>query len=555
MATNQNPTPPASGNPSGSNQQQSLNPTPLQPGVVGDKTQRKLKLGKQQLGVLFVVAFILVAGGFYFVQSGFLSASAPADSLAVAQPEMGVVTPRNKPMDAVNKYGNVGPNVSPTSSLNPTDQAADENTLMLTGEPRKWSLGTNESLSDRDLREVSSTQPAGGGAANPYQQKQQISSRVNSDISRMGAEQRSVVRNLQDARRQELLDQQREAEKQAYDRRTQERILANMESNSRAAQEYYQNPNRYAMAVSNQGGVPAGAQQPVGQGQPGGLAQSGTPGLKMEEFYRVKAYYKGQIPAQLAQYYSKEMAEEQRLALAGDNTGIVLTQVIQRQSNGQQLGQNVSRRNGFYGLNGKRQSPTGSGPSQKNLAIPAVIHGDADVIKVTNGSTVKIRLTEGATLMLNGDQVELPANGLLSGVCSIAGERVQITISNLRIGNYLYQAAMQVYDMDGIAGVRVPDLNTKQAASQMLVQTGTSASQMPYFVNSSGNVGQQFANQMAYQMGNQLFQGARNLAGAKLGQPIALIRANYMILLKGGANSNMSDPTMRGNRVEDTSQY
>ena len=555
MATNQNPTPPASGNPSGSNQQQSLNPTPLQPGVVGDKTQRKIKLGKQQLGVLFVVAFILVAGGFYFVQSGFLSATAPADSLAVAQPEMGVVTPRNKPMDAVNKYGNVGPNVSPTSSLNPTDQAADENTLMLTGEPRKWSLDTNESLSDRDLREVSSTQPAGGGAANPYQQKQQISSRVNSDISRMGAEQRSVVRNLQDARRQELLDQQREAEKQAYDRRTQERILANMESNSRAAQEYYQNPNRYAMAVSNQGGVAAGAQQPVGQGQPGGLAQGGTPGLKMEEFYRVKAYYKGQIPAQLAQYYSKEMAEEQRLALAGDNTGIVLTQVIQRQNNGQQLGQNVSRRNGFYGLNGKRQSPTGSGPSQKNLAIPAVIHGDADVIKVTNGSTVKIRLTEGAVLMLNGDQVELPANGLLSGVCSIAGERVQITISNLRIGNYLYQAAMQVYDMDGIAGVRVPDLNTKQAASQMLVQTGTSASQMPYFVNSSGNVGQQFANQMAYQMGNQLFQGARNLAGAKLGQPIALIRANYMILLKGGANSNMSDPTMRGNRVEDTSQY
>ena len=500
-----------------------------------------------------VVAFALVLAGFFFVQSGFLAAEAPADSLAVQQPEMGVVTPRNKPMDANDKYGNSPISVGNPSSLNPNDEAADENTLMLTGEPKKWTLGTNESISERDIREISSTQPAPGGAAtNPYQQKQVISSQVNSDINRLGAEQRSVVKSLQESRRQEILDQQRQAQKEAYDRQVQERILSNMETNTRSAQDYYKNPSQYAQSASYQG--QPGQGQPQTTQQPGGMAQGGNPPLKMEEYYRVKAYYKGQIPAQLAQYYGREMAEEQRLALAGDNSGVVLTQVVQRQSNGQQLGQNVSRKNGFYGLNGKRQGMA-SGPSQKNLAIAAVIHGDADIIEVTNGSTVKIRLTEGATLMLNGDQVELPANGLLSGICSISGERVQISIENLRIGNYLYQASMQVFDMDGIAGVRVPNLNSKQAASQMLVQTGTTGSQMPYFVNSSGNVGQQFANQMAFQMGNQLFQGARNLAGAKLGQPKALIRANYMVLLKGGANSNQSSPGGRMNRVEDTSQY
>ena len=91
--------------------------------------------------------------------------------------------------------------------------------------------------------------------------------------------------------------------------------------------------------------------------------------------------------------------------------------------------------------------------------LPAVIHESQEVV---SGSLVKMRLTESA--VVNGRA--LPANTFIYGKCSLAGERLNISIETLKTGNRVFPVALEVYDVDGLEGLHIPGAITRDAAKQ-----------------------------------------------------------------------------------------
>jgi conjugative transposon TraM protein len=114
----------------------------------------------------------------------------------------------------------------------------------------------------------------------------------------------------------------------------------------------------------------------------------------------------------------------------------------------------TASQNGFFGLEDEtfREDPAGN-------AIEAIIH---DTQELVAGSTVKMRLLND--IRINGRLV--PKDQFIYGVCSINGERLSIEISSIRTGNALLPVSLEVYDLDGLAGIYIPGAITRDAAKQ-----------------------------------------------------------------------------------------
>jgi conjugative transposon TraM protein len=114
----------------------------------------------------------------------------------------------------------------------------------------------------------------------------------------------------------------------------------------------------------------------------------------------------------------------------------------------------AASQNGFFGLEDEtfRENPAGN-------AIEAIIH---DTQELVAGSTVKMRLLND--IQVNGRLI--PKDQFIYGVCSINGERLSIEISSIRAGNALLPVSLEVYDLDGLAGIYIPGAITRDAAKQ-----------------------------------------------------------------------------------------
>lgn len=119
-----------------------------------------------------------------------------------------------------------------------------------------------------------------------------------------------------------------------------------------------------------------------------------------------------------------------------------------------QLGNNGTgkrRTAGFHGFD------SGTESNEDANTLPAVIHESQEVV---SGSLVKMRLT--APAVVNGHR--LAANTFIYGVCSLQGERLSITIETLKDGGRVFPAALEVFDVDGLAGLHIPGAITRDAA-------------------------------------------------------------------------------------------
>lgn len=47
---------------------------------------------------------------------------------------------------------------------------------------------------------------------------------------------------------------------------------------------------------------------------------------------------------------------------------------------------------------------------------------------------------------------------MVSGLVSLENERLQVEISSIRYNNSLFPVKLEVYDMDGLAGIYIPGL-------------------------------------------------------------------------------------------------
>lgn len=108
--------------------------------------------------------------------------------------------------------------------------------------------------------------------------------------------------------------------------------------------------------------------------------------------------------------------------------------------------------NGFYSLDNSAVSNEGN-------AITAVVHENQILV---NGAVVKLRLQQDIFI----SNQKIPAGNFIFGTASLDGERLNVEISSIRTGNNLYPVKLELYDMDGLAGIYIPGAITRDVAKQ-----------------------------------------------------------------------------------------
>ncbi len=132
----------------------------------------------------------------------------------------------------------------------------------------------------------------------------------------------------------------------------------------------------------------------------------------------------------------------------------------------------------YHAENGKRvrRQPT-SAPGNSNL-FRACIHGDQTVV---TGSTVRMRLLQDVTL----SGMKIPANTLFYGIATLGANRLDVVVSNLKVGDNLNPVSVVVFDNDAMEGLNLPN-NLKASAAKRMEQGLVQNIDMPLFHRHDG---------------------------------------------------------------------
>jgi hypothetical protein len=169
---------------------------------------------------------------------------------------------------------------------------------------------------------------------------------------------------------------------------------------------------------------------------------------------------------------------------------------------------------GFYGLDDEEKDS-----AVTENAFQAVIPESQVLVA---GATIALRLMEPATI----GRVTVPRDELLYGRVSLSGDRLLVTVNSVRVGSGVYPVALQVYDLDGMAGIHVPGAITrdvlKQSAAQGVNGLGV--------VTTDGSLGAQAAEAG--------IQTARTLFSRKMALVQVTVPAGYRVLLRNQSLNN-----------------
>lgn len=113
----------------------------------------------------------------------------------------------------------------------------------------------------------------------------------------------------------------------------------------------------------------------------------------------------------------------------------------------------VNQSDGFYGLENTLPE------DDVDNAIEAIIPENTILV---NNAVIKLRLA--ADIYING--VLIPKNNMVSGLVSLENERLQVEINSIRYNSSLFPVKLEVYDMDGLAGIYIPGAISRDVAKQ-----------------------------------------------------------------------------------------
>lgn len=91
-------------------------------------------------------------------------------------------------------------------------------------------------------------------------------------------------------------------------------------------------------------------------------------------------------------------------------------------------------------------------------ALPAIIDGKQ---KVRDGGAVKLKLTDSVSLK---NQL-VPKGQEIFGVCSVANQRLLLTIQNIRLDKQIIPVNLTVFSLDGMPGIPAPEAELGGAAA------------------------------------------------------------------------------------------
>jgi hypothetical protein len=173
-----------------------------------------------------------------------------------------------------------------------------------------------------------------------------------------------------------------------------------------------------------------------------------------------------------------------------------------------QVSQLPFQQNGFFSLD---QDVTASSQN----ALSAVVHEDQQLV---TGSTVKLRLT--GDVYVGG--VLIPKDSFVFGSAQLNGERLMVEITSIRHQNSLLPVKLSVYDLDGIAGIHIPDAISRNVVKQSLSQDVQGL-----------NIGS-IDPSLGAQVASAGIQTAKTFLGRKTRLVQVSVKAGYQVLLRDG---------------------
>ena len=141
-------------------------------------------------------------------------------------------------------------------------------------------------------------------------------------------------------------------------------------------------------------------------------------------------------------------------------------------------------------------------------------------VTLTNGKELKMRLLEP---MKAGDML-IPSGTVLSGICRIGGERMDVTINSIQYADNIIPVELVVYDTDGQRGISVPGSDEIKAVKEVAASLANSAGTSIMISDNAGS-------QLAADMGKGIIQGASQYASKKMTVVKVTLKANYRLLL------------------------
>lgn len=244
----------------------------------------------------------------------------------------------------------------------------------------------------------------------------------------------------------------------------------------------------------------------------------------MEESYKMAAKYMPSVQGQIQQTVqqpdkalardlsSKEDKNIAPIFKLGTNETSALQQQVSDTVFLDRYSQSVIK--DFYTV-GNEKNNNGFG---KNT-VKACVHNDQVVV---SGQSVKLRLLEP----VKAGGIIIPENQMITGIATIQGERLSITVSSLEYRGRIIPVKIAVYDMDGQQGIFIPgsmEVNAlKEVTASMGQGAGTSIS-----ITQGTTAGQQ----LAADVGRSLIQGASQYVSKKMRTTKATLKAGHRLLL------------------------
>jgi hypothetical protein len=141
------------------------------------------------------------------------------------------------------------------------------------------------------------------------------------------------------------------------------------------------------------------------------------------------------------------------------------------------------------------------------------------------GGTIPLRLSED--IILRG--VRISSGSWVYGAVSIGGDRMLVHIRSIRDGRNLYPVDLQVYDLDGLPGVHIPDVLSQDVAEESASESVSGLDLLP----PDPSIGTAAASAG--------IQAAKTLLARKARLIKVSVRSGYEVLLKN-TNNNVFKP-------------
>lgn len=141
-------------------------------------------------------------------------------------------------------------------------------------------------------------------------------------------------------------------------------------------------------------------------------------------------------------------------------------------------------------------------------------------VTLSNGKELQLRLQEP----MRAGNMLIPAGTVLTGSAKIGGERLQITITSIQYADNVIPVEMEVYDIDGMQGIFVPNSDEVTAMKEIAANMGTS-------MGSSITITDDAGSQLAADLGRSLIQGTSQFFSKKMREVKVTLKAGYKVLL------------------------